>query len=433
MLDIKVIREDPQELRDMLKRRGADFSVVDRAIELDRTRREAIVAADALKAERNQVSKDLGDKKRSGGDISIEAARMKSVGSEIRAYDQQILSTGEELTRLMEVLPNFPHSSVPDGATDADNVEIRRWGEARVAGSWELPHWELGPKLGILDFERSARISGSRFWLLKGAGARLERALISFMLSLHTEQHGYTEILGPSLVLGQTLYRTGQLPRFAEDLFHCQDTDLYLIPTSEISMTGMHAGEIIDEDALPLHYCGFSPCFRSEAGAAGRDTRGLVRVHQFHKVELVKLCAPEQSYEELESMVGHAEKVLQLLEIPHRTVAICLGDLGFTAAKKYDVEFWSPVQNRFIEISSCSNCTDFQARRANIRFRGTDGRKGFVHTLNGSGLAVGRTMVALLEAHQQPDGHVAIPLALRPFFGSDRIESLGDVGSGKPQ
>jgi seryl-tRNA synthetase len=421
MLDIKVIRETPQDLKNMLARRGADTEVVDRAAQADKRKREAIVAADALKAERNTVSKELGAKKRAGGDISAEAQRMKEVGEEIKRLDAVIAECDSELTGYMENFPNFPHESVPDGKTDADNVEIRSWGSRREAAPWEQPHWDLGTRLGILDFERGARISGSRFWLLKGAGARLERALINFMLSLHTEQHGYTEILGPSLVLGETLYGTGQLPRFAEDLFHCEGTDLYLIPTSEISMTGIHANEIIEEKDLNIHYCGFSPCFRSEAGAAGKDTRGLVRVHQFHKVELVKLVKPEDSYQELENMVSHAEKVLQLLEIPYRTVSICLGDLGFTAAKKYDLEFWSPVQNRFIEISSCSNCTDFQARRAGIRFRRADGSKDFVHTLNGSGLAVGRTMVALLETHQREDGRVNIPEALRPFFGADLI------------
>lgn len=421
MLDIKIIRERPQDLKDMLARRGADTDVVDQAVQADARKREAIVLADALKSERNTVSKELGQKKRAGEDITAEAQRMKDVGEEIKRLDQVIGECDTELTGYMENFPNFPHESVPDGKTDAENVEIRSKGEMRSAQPWELPHWDLGPKLGILDFERGARISGSRFWLLKGAGAKLERALINFMLSLHTEQHGYTEILGPSLVLGQTLYGTGQLPRFAEDLFHCEGTDLYLIPTSEISMTGIHANEIFEEKHLNIDYCGFSPCFRSEAGAAGKDTRGLVRVHQFHKVELVKLCKPEDSYAELEKMVANAEKVLDLLEIPYRTVSICLGDLGFTASKKYDLEFWSPVQNRYIEISSCSNCTDFQARRAGIRFRRSDGSKEFVHTLNGSGLAVGRTMVALLETHQREDGRVNIPAALQPFFGAEQI------------
>lgn len=421
MLDVKIIRENPQDLKAMLSRRGSDGSVVDKAAEQDAEKRRCIVEADALKAERNRVSKELGQKKRQGEDISQEASRMKEVGAEIKRLDQQISACDAQLIEILESLPNFPHESVPDGATDEDNVEVRSWGEMREAADWELPHWDVGTNLGIMDFERGAKISGSRFWLLKGAGARLERALINFMLSLHTEEHGYTEILGPALVLGNTLYGTGQLPRFAEDLFRCEGRDLYLIPTSEISLTGMHANEILSEDELNIKYCGFSPCFRSEAGAAGKDTRGLVRVHQFHKVELVKHTKPEDSYAELDSMVADAEKVLQLLEIPYRAVNICLGDLGFTAAKKFDLEFWSPVQNRFIEISSCSNCTDFQSRRAGIKFRRASGSKEFVHTLNGSGLAVGRTMVALLETHQQADGSVKIPAALVPFFGSDSI------------
>ncbi len=418
MLDIKILRDSPETVKDMLLKRQSDPEPVDRAVEHDQQKRRLMVEADALKAERNQVSKALGEKKRKGEDISAEAGRMKDVGERIKALDQKISEHDQEVLHILERLPNFPHESVPPGLTDEENLEIRSWGDRRTAEAWELAHWDLGPKLGILDFERAAKISGSRFWLLRGAGARLERALISFMLALHTEQHGYEEILAPSLVLPETLYGTGQLPRFAEDLFRCENRDLFLIPTSEVPLTGMHANEILSDDELNLSYCGFSPCFRSEAGAAGKDTRGLIRVHQFHKVELVKLTRPEDSYSELEAMVGHAEKVLQLLEIPYRTVNICLGDLGFTAAKKYDVEFWSPIQNRFVEISSCSNCTDFQARRAGIRFRRSDGSKDFVHTLNGSGVAVGRTLVALLETHQQSDGTVKIPAALQPYFGA---------------
>lgn len=423
MLDVRVLREAPDSLKEMLKTRGGDTSVVDRAVEYDVRKRECIVEADAKKAERNTVSKALGEKKKQGGDIAAEAARMKDVSNQIKELDQEISQLDQSLTEILEQLPNFPHPSVPPGLTDQDNLEVSRWGEIRSAEDWEKAHWDLGPELGIMDFERSAKISGSRFWLLRGAGARLERALINFMLSLHTEQHGYEEILAPSLVIGKTLYGTGQLPRFAEDLFRTEGHDLYLIPTSEVPLTGMHGDEILGEDALNLSYCGFSPCFRSEAGAAGKDTRGLVRVHQFHKVELVKLCKPEDSYEELDAMVKDAQRVLELLELPYRTVNICLGDLGFTAAKKFDLEFWSPVQKRFIEISSCSNCTDFQARRTNIKFRRQDGKKEFVHTLNGSGLAVGRTMVAILENHQQKDGSVRIPKALQPFFGSDVLRA----------
>lgn len=422
MLDVKVLRDQPEALKEMLSKRGRDTSVVDQAVEHDRKKREFIVQADAKKAERNTVSKELGQKRKQGEDISAEASRMKAVSAEIKGLDQEISALDEALVAIMEQLPNFPHETVPPGLTDEDNVEVNRWGDIRVAEEWELAHWDIGSQLQIMDFERASKISGSRFWLLKGAGARLERALINFMLDLHTGQNGYLEVMAPSLVLGDTLYGTGQLPRFAEDLFRCQDSDLYMIPTSEVPLTGMHANEILNEDDLNISYVGFSPCFRSEAGAAGRDTRGLVRVHQFHKVELVKLCKPEDSYGELDKMVSDAQKVLELLEIPYRTVNICLGDLGFQGAKKFDLEFWSPVQNRFIEISSCSNCTDFQARRANIKFRRDGGKKEFVHTLNGSGLAVGRTMVALLETHQQKDGSVKIPEALRPFFGSDSIQ-----------
>jgi seryl-tRNA synthetase len=422
MLDVKVLREDPNSLKEMLSARGSDAAVVDQAVSLDKKKRECIVEADAKKAERNTVSKELGLKKKRGEDISADAVRMKDVSNQIKELDQEISRLDSGLVDILELLPNFPHSSVPGGQTDEDNIEVARWGNMREPEAWEKAHWDLGPELGILDFERAAKISGSRFWLLKGAGARLERALISFMLNLHTEHHGYEEILAPSLVLADTLYGTGQLPRFAEDLFRCEGHDMFLIPTSEVPLTGMHSSEILPEDEMNVSYCGFSPCFRSEAGAAGKDTRGLVRVHQFHKVELVKLCKPEDSYDELSAMVSDAQKVLELLEIPYRTVDICLGDLGFTAAKKFDLEFWSPVQQRFIEISSCSNCTDFQARRSNIKFRRKDGgKKEFVHTLNGSGLAVGRTMVAVLENHQQEDGSVRIPKALQPFFGADSI------------
>lgn len=422
MLDVKVLRDTPDQLKDMLRARGADTQVVDVAIEKDVQKRQFMVKADGLKSERNTVSKELGEKKRKGEDISQAAARMKDVSAEIKTLDQEISTLEEALTSILEQLPNFPHPSVPEGLTDQDNVEIGRWGDIREAESWEKPHWDIGTDLQIMDFDRASKISGSRFWLLRGAGARLERSLINFMLAVHTEEHGYEEILAPSLVLGNTLYGTGQLPRFAEDLFRCQDTDLYLIPTSEVPLTGMHGKEIMAEEDLNLNYVGFSPCFRSEAGAAGKDTRGLIRVHQFHKVELVKFAKPEDSYAELDSMVRNAQRILELLEIPYRTVNICLGDLGFTAAKKFDLEFWSPVQNRFVEISSCSNCTDFQARRANIKFRRKDGSKEFVHTLNGSGLAVGRTLVALLETHQQKDGTVRIPEALQPYFGASVLK-----------
>lgn len=417
MLDIKQIRQQPEVYRDSLSQRGADPDVITRILGMDEKRRELITRGDDLKQKRNQASKELGQRKKAGEDISEAAAQMRQVGEEIESVDRQRDALETEQTGLLECIPNLPDREVPPGRDDNANVEVRRWGQCETAPEGFKPHWELGEALGIMDFKRAAKISGSRFWVLKGAGARLERALISYFLDAHTQKNGYTEILAPSLVLESALYGTGQLPRFAEDLFRTTEGH-YLIPTSEVPITNLHAQEILEGDQLPLHYVGFSPCFRSEAGAAGKDTRGLVRVHQFHKVELVKFCTPETSGAELEAMVADAEGILQGLEIPYRVVKVCLGDLGFTAALKYDIEFWSPAQNRWVEVSSCSNCTDFQARRAGIRFRRGSGQgPEFCHTLNGSGLAVGRTMVGLLENHQQPDGSVRIPEALRPYFG----------------
>lgn len=419
MLDIKRIRQEPDLFRDSLRRRGADADVIDLILELDVRRREWITRGDDLKQKRNQVSKELGQKKKAGEDISQESQAMRRVGEEIADLDKRREELEQEQLRILEGLPNLAHPDVPDGHDDSANVEVRRWGACQSQPDpLPRPHWELGEELEILDFKRAAKISGSRFWVLKGMGARLERAIATYFLDTHTEKHGYTEILPPSLVLGQALYGTGQLPRFEEDLFRCQDSPLYLIPTSEVPITNLHAQEIVDFDQLPLHYVGYSPCFRSEAGAAGKDTRGLIRVHQFHKVELVKICAPENSYDELESMVADAERVMQGLEIPYRVVKVCLGDLGFTPALKYDIEFWSPAQQRWVEISSCSNCTDFQARRASIRFRrNPQASPEFCHTLNGSGLAVGRTLVAILENYQADDGSLNIPAVLQPYLG----------------
>lgn len=419
MLDIKLVRQDPEFFRSTLSRRGSDPSVIDRILEMDLQRREWITRGDDLKQQRNQVSRELGVKKKAGEDISEASAAMRQVGEEVAELDRKKDELEKEQLSLLECLPNPPHEDVPDGDDDSANVEVRRWGQCQTHPEpLPKPHWDLGEELDILDFKRAAKISGSRFWVLKGAGARLERAITSYFLDVHTLKHGYTEILPPSLVLGQALYGTGQLPRFEEDLFRCQDSPLYLIPTSEVPITNLHAQEILDGEQLPIHYVGYSPCFRSEAGAAGKDTRGLIRVHQFHKVELVKICAPEESYQELESMVADAERVLQGLEIPYRVVKVCLGDLGFTAALKYDIEFWSPAQQRWVEISSCSNCTDFQARRASIRFRrNAKSSPEFCHTLNGSGLAVGRTLVAIMENHQNADGSLRIPAVLQPYLG----------------
>jgi seryl-tRNA synthetase len=417
MLDIKHIRQEPELYRASLERRGSDASVIDRILEIDQKRREGITRSDDLKQQRNQVSKEVGQKKKAGEDISEVSARMRAVGEEIDALDRQKDELEKEQVGLLECLPNLPHADVPDGADDSANVEVRRWGTIEAEVGHRKPHWDFGEELGILDFKRASKISGSRFWILKGLGARLERAIATYFLDLHTN-HGYTEIMAPALVNRQCLYGTGQLPRFEEDLFRCQDSPLYLIPTSEVPITNYHAQEILEGDDLPLHYVGYSPCFRSEAGAAGRDTRGLIRVHQFHKVELVKFCTPETSDAELESMVADAERALQGLGLPYRVVRVCLGDLGFTGALKYDLEFWSPAQQRWIEISSCSNCTDFQARRAGIRFRrNPKSSPEFCHTLNGSGLAVGRTLVAILENYQQADGSLVVPEALQPYLG----------------
>jgi seryl-tRNA synthetase len=418
MLDIRQIRREPELIKAALARRGVREAVVDSLVDLDARRREWITRSDDLKKRRNEVSAELGRRRKAGEDISEASAHMREVGAEIASLDAQRAAAEEEQQQILDGIPNLPDASVPDGRDAQDNVVVRTWGEPKLPSHPVRPHWEVGEELGILDFKRSAKLSGSRFWLLKADGARLERALITFMLELHTGEHGYTEILPPSLVTRDTMYATGQLPKFEEDLFRCTPNDLFLIPTSEVPLTNLHRDEILEASQLPLYYTGFTPCFRSEAGAAGRDTRGLVRVHQFHKVELVKFAHPDHSFEELEKMVANAERVLQILEIPYRVVHLCAGDMGFSAASTYDLEFWSPAQERWLEISSCSNCTDFQARRAGIRFRREPGAPTeLVHTLNGSGLAVGRTMVAILENFQQEDGSILIPQALRPYMG----------------
>lgn len=419
MLDIKKIRENPDYFINDLSQRGGDPELITKILQQDRLRRELITQGDELKQKRNSVSKELGLQKKSGQDISLAAAEMRKVGEEINSLDVRINQLEFEQKSILECIPNPAHASVPAGQDDQSNLEIRSWG-AVLSCPDPLPkaHFDLGEELDIIDFKRAAKVCGSRFWVMKGAGARLERAIASYFLDQHTLHHGYTEILAPSLVQKEALYGTGQLPRFAADLFKCEDSSLYLIPTSEVPLTNLHAGEILEAEQLPINYVGYSPCYRSEAGAAGKDTRGLIRVHQFHKVELVKFTTPEDSFAELEIMLQDAERVLQGLEIPYRVVKVCLGDLGFTAALKYDIEFWSPAQQRYIEISSCSNCTDFQARRAGIRFR-RDPKSSpeYVHTLNGSGLAVGRSLVAVLENYQQADGSLLIPKVLQPYMG----------------
>lgn len=423
MLDIALIRKDPDIVRDSLRRRGAEVEMVDRVLDADEKWRKLTTDVEKLTAEKNKVSESIARLKKEGQDVKPIFEEMRTLGERIKALQIDQTATEEMRQTLLEIIPNLPHPSVPDGADDTANVEVRKVGTIRDYDFTPLPHWDVGERLDILDFNRATKLTGSRFVVMKGLGARLERALTNFFLDVHTRERGYTEFLTPFMVNRDTLFGTGQLPRFEEDLFKCQvDPPYYLIPTAEVPLTNLHRGEILEADVLPLNYTAYSPCFRSEAGAAGKDTRGLVRVHQFDKVELVKFTMPEQSYDELEIMVADAEEILKRLEIPYRVVSVCLGDLGFTPSKKYDIEVWAPGQNRWLEISSCSNCTDFQARRANIKFRReARGKPELVHTLNGSGLAVGRTIVAILENFQQADGCVHIPRALQPYMGVDVI------------
>ena len=417
MLDLRWIRNHPEELKAAMKRRGADVPV-DELIELDGRWREKLTLVERLKAERNEASEAIGRAKREGKDASEAIARMKEVAAQIKELDQEVAEMEARIKELLLEIPNVPHESVPDGASDADNVEVRRVGEPREFDFEPKPHWELGVSLDILDFERAGRVTGTRFAFLKGLGARLERALIQFMLDLHTEEHGYTELWPPFIANADSMTGTGQLPKFAQDMFRLEGTDYYLIPTAEVPVTNYRKGEILDGASLPLYYTAYSPCFRAEAGAHGRDTRGLIRQHQFDKVELVKLVAPETSYDELESLVQDAESVLQKLGLPYRVTLLCSGDLTFSSAKTYDLEVWMPSYGRYVEISSCSNFEDFQARRADIRFRRQPGAKAeYVHTLNGSGLAIGRTVAAILENFQEADGSVTIPPVLVPYMG----------------
>ena len=417
MLDLKILREEPERLTQALADRGAAVDVA-RLQALERRRRELLTAVEAKKAERNAASKRIGEVKRAGGDATEAQAAVRGLGEEIAALDREVAETVDALDTLWLTVPNLPHPGCPVGSDETANPEIRRWGRPPEFAFEPLPHWELGERLGLLDFERAAKLSGARFAVLWGAGARLERALTTFMLDLHTGEHGYTEVLPPFLVNGASMTATGQLPKFEEDLFACRDDDLYLIPTAEVPVTNLHRDEILDEGSLPRRYCAYTPCFRREAGSAGKDTRGLIRQHQFDKVEMVRFEEPEHSYAALEELTAHAEQVLQRLELPYRVIELCTGDLGFSAAKTYDLEVWLPAQDRYREVSSCSCFEAFQARRAQIRYRVPGQKKPrLVHTLNGSGLAVGRTLVAVLENHQQADGSVRIPEALVPYMG----------------
>ena len=422
MLDIKLLRANFDEVKEKLTNRGEDLTDLDKFVGLDEKRRDLIAKVEVLKAERNEVSQKVAEMKRNKENADDVIARMREVGDEIKTLDEQLHQVEEDLNYIMMRIPNIPHESVPVGDSEDDNVEVRTWGEKPEFGFEPKPHWEIGTDLNLLDFERAAKVTGSRFVFYRGLGARLERALISFMLDLHVEEHGYEEMLPPYLVNRTSLTGTGQLPKFEEDAFLIQEEDYFLIPTSEVPVTNYHRDEIIDGAQLPIAYTAYSTNFRSEAGSAGRDTRGLIRQHQFNKVELVRFVKPEESYDELEKLTGHAEKVLQLLGLPYRVLKMCTADLGFTAAKKYDIEVWIPTQDTYREISSCSNFEDFQARRASIRFRREQGAKPeFVHTLNGSGLAIGRTVAAILENFQQEDGSVVIPEVLRPYMGGKEV------------
>lgn len=422
MLDIKYVRDHFEEVKKKLAIRGEDLTDFDQFEELDKKRRELIAKTEVLKAERNEASQKIAEMKRNKENADEAIAKMRQVGDEIKKYDDELREVEERLEYIMMRVPNIPHESVPVGDSEDDNIEIRTWGEKKAFNFEPKPHWDLATDLNILDFERAAKVAGSRFVFYRGLGARLERALINFMLNLHTEEHGYEEMLPPYIVNRTSLTGTGQLPKFEEDAFLIEKEDYFLVPTAEVPVTNFYRDEILDGNMLPQAFAAYSASFRSEAGSAGRDTRGLIRQHQFNKVELVRFVKPEDSYDELEKLTGHAEKVLQLLGLPYRVMSMCTADLGFTAAKKYDIEVWIPTQNMYREISSCSNFEDFQARRANIRFRREAGAKPeFVHTLNGSGLAVGRTVTAILENYQQEDGSIIVPEVLRPYMGGVEV------------
>ena len=421
MLDLKFVRDNLPLVEQALQNRNATVDLSE-FTGLDKKRRELLVEVEALKSRRNTVSQEVSRLKKAGQNADELIVEMRGVGDSIAALDGQVKEIETKLTNLLLYIPNVPHASVPVGADEAANPEIRRWGEARKFDFTPLAHWEIGEKLGILDFERGGKVSGARFTFYKGLGSRLERSLISFMIDLHTQEHGYTEFFPPFIVNRDSMFGTGQLPKFAEDMFKLEGYEYYLIPTAEVPITNLHRGEILDAKELPLYYTAYSACFRAEAGAAGRDTRGLIRQHQFNKVEMVKFTKPEDSYDELEKLTVNAEKVLQRLELPHRTILLCTGDMGFSSAKTYDLEVWLPSADRYREISSCSNFEDFQARRMEIKFRREPKAKPeYVHTLNGSGVAVGRTVAAILENYQQEDGTVVVPAALRPYMGVDVI------------
>lgn len=425
MYDLNFFRNHLEQIRDRLGTRGFTLDV-EAFQALDAKRRQYLTESEQLKAERNRATAEIGQLRKHGTDTTERQQQVRAIGDRIAALDEQAGKLDDEFRDLLSRIPNLPHESVPVGKDERDNREIRRWGAPRDFLFPPKAHWDLGPELGILDLERAAKVAGARFAVYWGLGARLERALINFMLDVHTKEHGYQEVLPPFMVNSASLYGTGQLPKFAADLFRCEGHDLWLAPTAEVPVTNLFREETLNADALPISLCAYTPCFRSEAGSYGRDVRGIIRVHQFQKVELVKFTRPEQSYDQHEKLTRDAEAILEKLELPYRRVVLSTGDTGFSAAKTYDIEVWLPGLNSYKEISSCSNFEAFQARRAQIRARSGKTKPEFVHTLNGSGLAVGRTWVAILENYQQADGSVLIPAALQPYLGVDRITASGD-------
>lgn len=416
MLDLKRIRTDFETVANKLATRGVNTALLTELKELDEKRRDLLVKTETLKADRNTASAAIATAKRNKEDASEQIAAMQALGADIKAIDAELATIDEKVTAIITTLPNTPHDSVPVGADEEENVEVRRWGTPRQFTFEPKAHWDLGEDLDILDWERGAKVTGARFLFYKKLGAKLERALYNFMLDEHGKE-GYEEIITPYMVNHDSMFGTGQYPKFKEDTFELDETNFVLIPTAEVPLTNFYRDEILDVKDLPIYFTAMSPSFRSEAGSAGRDTRGLIRLHQFHKVEMVKFATPEQSYDELEKMTANAENILQKLNLPYRVLALCTGDMGFSAAKTYDLEVWIPAQNAYREISSCSNTEDFQARRAQIRYRDEDGKVKLLHTLNGSGLAVGRTVAAILENYQNEDGSVTIPEVLRPYMG----------------
>jgi len=422
MLDIKFIREHTEEVRQNLKNRHAQVDL-DALLEADARRRELLGQVEAMKNRRNDVTKEISVLKRNKENADEKIAAMKELGDEIAVLDGKVKEAEEQMLAVQLMIPNMCHPSVPVGNDDSDNPEVRKWGDVTTFDFEAKNHWEIGEHLGILDAERAGKVAGSRFYFYLGAGARLERAVYNFMLDMHTEVDGYTEVIPPYIVNRDSMLGTGQLPKFYEDMFRIEGQEMFMIPTAEVPLTNYYRGEIIDGNKLPVYLTAMTPCFRAEAGSAGRDTRGLIRQHQFHKVEMVKYVAPETSYDELDKLTNNAEAILQALKLPYHVVCLCTGDIGFSAAKTFDVGVWFPAQGKYREISSCSNTEDFQARRANIRFRrDAKSKPEYVHTLNGSGLAVGRTVAAILENYQQADGSVIVPEVLRPYMKCDVIK-----------